>query len=145
MHSELTRLLILLEDSIVDEAYNEDLWVISCDVVEEIKEQEEDPLEAVESIFKLMEKYPDVEFGQPGPIVHFVENQYKNGYEEKLVESINRQPTKQTIWMLNRVIVNAHRDDKAYFIDVMKRVAASSDLDEETVSLARHYQSLYEE
>ena len=40
--------------------------------------------EAVEPILRFMENHPDVDYGTPGPLVHFVET-FPN-YEEKLIE-----------------------------------------------------------
>lgn len=63
--------------------------------------------EAVEPILRFMEGHPDIEYGTPGYLVHFVE--HFPAYEEKLMASIERQPTPHTEWMLNRVI-NGERD-----------------------------------
>lgn len=98
MHNELNQLMIKIEKSI----NTEDFIDVTYDIVEEIEESE-DAFEAIQPIFKLMEKYPEINFGRPGPLVHFVEKFYKNGYEEKLVESLKRKPKQHTVWMLNRV------------------------------------------
>ncbi len=60
--------------------------------------------EAVEPILRFMEEHRSIEFGMPGALVHFVERFHRNGYEEKLLDSISRRPTRHTVWMLNRVI-----------------------------------------
>jgi hypothetical protein len=61
-------------------------------------------VETVEPILRFMEEHSAINFGAPGPLVHFVERFYRNGYEDKLVESVQRRPTWHTVWMLNRVI-----------------------------------------
>jgi hypothetical protein len=61
-------------------------------------------LETVEPILMFIEEHPAIDFGMPGALVHFVERFYGKGYEERLVESVNRKPTFHTVWMLNRVI-----------------------------------------
>lgn len=63
--------------------------------------------EALEPILRFMEEHPSVELGMPGALVHFAEKFYGHGYEEKLLESISRRPTRHTVWMLNRVINGA--------------------------------------
>jgi len=64
---------------------------------------------AVNPIFELIEKYPDADFGNPGPLVHTLEA--TNGlYEDSLQKSLNRKPTRLTVWMLNRII-NAERNE----------------------------------
>jgi hypothetical protein len=61
-------------------------------------------VETVEPTLRFMEDHPNIEYGTPGPLVHFVERFYQHGYEERLLESVQRKPTAPTIWMLNRVI-----------------------------------------
>jgi hypothetical protein len=61
-------------------------------------------VETVEPILQFMEEHSAIDFGTPGPLVHFVERFYRNGYEDKLVESVQRRPTWHTVWMLNRVV-----------------------------------------
>jgi len=61
-------------------------------------------IETVEPILRFMEGHPLLDFGTPGPLVHYLEGFYGNGYEERLIESIKRQPTSHTAWMLNRII-----------------------------------------
>jgi hypothetical protein len=68
--------------------------------------------ETIAPILQFIEAHPTVEFGAPGPLVHFVERFFRQGYEERLVESIQRKPTAHTIWMLNRVI-NGTKDADA--------------------------------
>ena len=64
-------------------------------------------IEATEPILRFMEEHPSIELGMPGALVHFAEKFYGRGYEEKLIESISRRPTRHTVWMLNRVINGA--------------------------------------
>jgi len=56
-----------------------------------------------EHVFKYLEKYPDDDFGSPGPLVHYVEAAYPN-YVDALLESIHRRPVSLTIWMINRIL-----------------------------------------
>jgi hypothetical protein len=49
-----------------------------------------DDLSVIEPILRFMEDNPTVEFGMPGPLVHFVERFYRKGYEQKLLESVER-------------------------------------------------------
>lgn len=61
-------------------------------------------VETVEPTLRFIEDHPNIEYGTPGPLVHFVERFYQHGYEERLLESVLRKPTAPTVWMLNRVI-----------------------------------------
>jgi len=40
------------------------------------------------------EEHSAIDFGTPGPLVHFMERFYGKGYEEKLIESVRRKPTR---------------------------------------------------
>ncbi len=70
--------------------------------------ERDDALETVEPILRFMEENPELDFGTPGPLVHFVEQFYRRGYESKLIDSLERRPIKHTVWMLNRIINGAH-------------------------------------
>jgi len=54
------------------------------------------------ALFGLLEKYPDVDFGSPGPIVHTLES--RNEHRDELRKSISRQPTNLNVWMVNRIL-----------------------------------------
>ena len=89
------------------------------------EELEGDPqaLGAIDSILQFMEANPRLDFGTPGPLVHFVERFYGRGYEAKLLESIGRRPTLATVWMLNR-IVNAIRqpEERERLVSIFGRI-----------------------
>ncbi|SHJ43616.1 hypothetical protein SAMN02745163_01964 [Clostridium cavendishii DSM 21758] len=138
MEKELNELISKLEAYIT----NDDFIDISYDVVEEIEERE-DAFEAIQPILMLIEKNPNIDFGKPGPLVHFAEKFYKNGYEEKLVESLKRFPTKHTVWMLNRIINGSQGDSKEYFINVLEGVMVNPNIDNEVVLLAKHFRELH--
>ena len=90
-------------------------------------------VEAVEPIFRFMEAHPDIDFGPPGPLVHFAERFYRAGYEEKLLASLERKPTQHTIWMLNRVINGAKEADlRRNYIGLMRRARLHPDADQDT-------------
>jgi hypothetical protein len=62
----------------------------------------------VEPILQFMESNQGIDYGSPGPLVQFLERFCGRGYEQKVIESIERRPTAHTVWMLHRVI-NCHR------------------------------------
>jgi len=70
--------------------------------MDELKSKE-DFEKAIEPIFKLIEKYPQTDFGSPGPFVHTLEF-FTGYYEDYLFESLNRRPTLLTVLMLNSII-----------------------------------------
>jgi hypothetical protein len=63
-----------------------------------------DAFDAVRPALAFMEEHASLEYGTPGPLVHFLETFYGKGYERELVESVRRRPVAHTVWMLHRVI-----------------------------------------
>jgi hypothetical protein len=61
-------------------------------------------IEALEPILRFIEDHPDIDYGAPGPLVHFMETFAGNEYEASLLASLARKPTDATLWMLNRLI-----------------------------------------
>jgi hypothetical protein len=53
-------------------------------------------------MFDLLERFPDAEFGSPGPLIH--EREAIPGYLPLLRESVRRRPMHLTVWMINRVL-----------------------------------------
>lgn len=97
-------------------------------------------LDSVTAILRCMEANPQVDFGSPGPLVHFVERFYKRGYEDELVKSISRRPTSHTIWMLNRVINGAKEPvERETFMKVLKSCSENSAADEPAKKVAIHF------
>jgi hypothetical protein len=95
--------------------------------------------EVLEAILRFMERHPEIEYGTPGALVHFVET--FPGYEETLVESVEHQPTPHTAWMLNRVI-NGKRDDpkeRRAFMLVMEHVLVNGAADAPTRDIASDF------
>ena len=60
------------------------------------------PFDLVATILDFISKHPEVDFGSPGELVHFVEKFYHKGYEDLLLESVQKNPTVHNIWMLHR-------------------------------------------
>lgn len=97
--------------------------------------------EAVEPILRFMEKHPGVDYGAPGPLVHFVECFHcLHDYQGKLVQSVERQPTPHTVGMLNRMI-NGTPDPTARqaLISVLERVLHNAAADPMTRERAFDY------
>ena len=90
-------------------------------------------IEAVRVILRFMEDHPTTEYGQPGPLVHFVETLYEHGYEAELLASLSRRPVAHTVWMLNRIINDI--EDLAgleRYRDAMRAAGQHPQTDEET-------------
>ena len=101
--------------------------------------KEEDSMLYIEWILHFMEENPKIDYGMPGPLVHFMEKKYKKGYEKLLLESIKRKPTEHTVWMLNRILNDVNLDDRNVYMDVLKAIVKDSKYDEELRSLAKEF------
>jgi hypothetical protein len=66
--------------------------------------------EAVEPVLEFMERHPEIDYGTPGPLVSFIESDFRAGrdersaYQKLVVQSVERKPTAHTLWLLNRLI-----------------------------------------
>jgi hypothetical protein len=97
-------------------------------------------LEAVDPILQFMEQHPNIDFGTPGALVHFVERFHRKGYEEKLIESVQRKPVAHTVWMLNRLINGTEKvEERKRLIAIMSQVTTNPSADTQTVELANHF------
>ena len=101
--------------------------------------KEEDSMLYIEWILHFMEEKPKIDYGMPGPLVHFMEKKYKKGYEKLLLESIKRKPTEHTVWMLNRILNDVNLEDRNVYMDVLKAIVKDSKYDEELRSLAKEF------
>lgn len=94
-------------------------------------------IEAVTPILQIMERHQLDDFGAPGPLVQFAERFYKNGYEERLIESLKRRPAVHTVWMLNRIINGSDKKDE--YIALLKEITERTDIEEEIRRSAREF------
>ena len=94
-------------------------------------EEEDYSIDYVEAILRLMEENPDIDYGMPGPTVHFVERFFMRGYETLLLESIQRIPTLHTLWMLNRIVNSPKLADREKYIEALKSITERNDISEE--------------
>lgn len=85
--------------------------------------QDDDFAGYIRPLLLFMEDNPDVDYGMPGPLVHYMERYYMYGYEELLYESVNRKPTIHTLWMLNRVINSQRLVNKDKYLALLEKVS----------------------
>ena len=98
----------------------------------------------ISELLSLYEENPNFDFGMPGALTHFLESFYRNGYEEKLIESIHRKPTMHTLWMLNRIINGTNtKEVKKTYIQELNNLAKNHKLDKSIRDLAREYIALH--
>ena len=80
------------------------------------------PFELVAPILEIIESNPDIDFGTPGDLVHFVEKFYKKGYEELLLKSVRKNPTMHNIWMLHRCYIDEDNPLHSKFVLLIKEI-----------------------
>jgi hypothetical protein len=56
------------------------------------------------AMFAVMERYPGEDLGSPGPLVHSIEKLPISEYEPLLRSSVQRQPGRLNVWMVNRIL-----------------------------------------
>lgn len=125
---------------IEDNINSDDFEIIIIDCMEDIKNNY-NHLDSVKPLLQLMERNPLVCFGSPGQIVHFVEKFYKKGYEKELISSLKRNPSLQTIFMLNRIINVL--DDKKYYLNILKQIYKNEAYEKKIRDEALHFLSIH--
>lgn len=107
--------------------------LIQYDVVA-VLEQYQMGFESVQYVLELMEQYPLVEFGSPGPLTHFIEKFYQENklvYQELLMKSVLKKPTVHTVWLLNRVINGVKTESYLELIQVLKSISVNTAIHQE--------------
>jgi hypothetical protein len=99
--------------------------------------------EIIEPVLRVLESHPTKDFGIPGPLVQFVERFLGKGYEEELIDSLKRRPTRNTVLMLSRLIFCVRGSNRKKYINIMMEsrehpLADAAALDKCTHSLRIH-------
>lgn len=77
--------------------------------------------EIIESVLRLYERFPLVDFGAPGALAHAIEKYVGQGYESQLAGSLKRNPTEQTLVLAKRLI-NSDCADRDVFINILRQI-----------------------
>jgi hypothetical protein len=99
--------------------------------------------EAIKPIIMLIELNQNVDFGNPGPLVHFLENFDEKEYDAKLIESVQRNPTSHTLFMLNRIINSVGDNPKKAYLCLYDTVINSPDTSEYVRKVAQEFKSFH--
>ena len=100
--------------------------------------------EAIPSIISFIEYNPDIDFGEPGPLVHFAERFDESTYEPVLRASIRRTPTFHTLWMLNRIMnVAETAEENADRVALLNEVLAMPGLDQDLRSWVEDFLDMH--
>lgn len=83
----------------------------------------------IEPLFKLFERFPFFNFGNPGKIVHYLERFADEVYVPLLYDSVRREPTEYNVWLVNRYLNTLDNTEKAEGIMILEE-ALQKDIDE---------------
>jgi hypothetical protein len=97
----------------------------------------ENPECALPSMFALLERFPNSDFGSPGSLVHTIE--HVTGYCEQLKQSLSRRPTVYTVWMVNRIMNTTEGDDWSGWMRELHRVLSHPLADDGVRENARRF------
>ena len=106
------------------------------EIVDELIELENN-FDAIQPILELIERSPDIDYGGPGPLGHFLERHTKKGYEELLLKSIDRKSTIYTLDLLHRLVTDKENPNHKIYIDLMIKVSLSTNYPEDIIESAK--------
>ena len=132
MNNELKTILNQMESCIEDDEITYEF----DDLIEKISDLNLGSA-SIEPLLFFIEEHPLVDFGFPGTIVHYLERFYKQGYEEKLIDSLNRRPTRHTVFMINRLI-NGTTHKEEYLL-LMNAIIHRNDVEQEIKDDAQEF------
>lgn len=121
-----------LKDAIMKEDFYE-----TNAILEKILEND-NALAYVEPLINVIESNPEIDYGMPGPVIHFIENFPTEDYVEILLNSLKRKPTSHTLWMLNRII-NDSPANKEEYIEVLYETSRRSDVEADIKETAKFF------
>ena len=90
------------------------------------------------AIFSLLERFPDAEFGSPGPLVHELEA--IPDHLPLLRDSLRRRPTHVTVWMVNRLLnTELSRDQREAWLSELRAASEHPLASEQTRKFAEEF------
>jgi len=96
-------------------------------------------VESFRPVLRFMEDHPAIDFGSPGPLVHFIEKVASAGKEEdaryarELSESIQRKPVPHTAWLLHRLINVVEGLEKEMYTSMLRNASRNPKSDPQTI------------
>lgn len=93
----------------------------------------------VEFLITFIMENPDIDYGMPGPIVHFIEKHPIDFYIGFLLKAIEQKPNDTLLWMLNRIINISVGSEKEQYIELLKITMEREDVDEIIKDVAKRF------
>lgn len=126
------------------EAICEEDFLETNEILEEICKNEMGE-EYVEFLINFMSDNPDIDYGVPGPVVHFIEKYPVDFYLGFLLKAIERKPNDTLLWVLNRIANVSDKKDKKKYMDVFQKTAKRKDIDAITKDTALRFYKFQKE
>lgn len=118
-----------LVDAILNEDFDETYNILEA-VYNEGKEN------YVENLINFMMDNSDVDYGMPGPVVHYIEKYPTDFYVLYLLKAIEQKPNDTLLWMLNRIVNETYDENKEKYINIFKETIERKDIDDMTRKVA---------
>lgn len=131
------------QEKLVEAICEEDFFETN-EILEEICKNEMGE-EYVEFLINFMSDNPDIDYGVPGPVVHFIEKYPIDFYLGFLLKAIERKPNDTLLWMLNRIANVSDKKDKKKYMDVFQKTAKRKDIDAVTKDAALDFYKFQKE
>lgn len=130
-----------LEQAILNPNFQEDGDFTEIYAIMEEIEKQENAVEYIKPILKLMRDNPDAYYGTPGPVVNFLENYINEDLDNLLVKSLNISVTDVTLDLFLTVIAQTDEDDKRYksYVKKLKKLYDESDLTDEQIEVIEDF------
>jgi hypothetical protein len=85
-----------------------------------------DQARIIPSMFSVIERCGEADLGCPGPLVHCIELLEYEEYLSLLVDSVRRQPTYLSVWMVNRILNgDATEDHRRQLLELLRSVSTN--------------------
>lgn len=148
MDSSLNSIFEQLFEAAAQSRAQDDHWIVidcACEHLEVLDTFDYDAVLA--RVLKLIETYPELDYGGPGPFGSWLERKPVKAYEHALLESLARQPSTQVLGWLDRTlrIDDAEREaqkllPKEQFAHLLEQVIAHPLAPEDCIDFARFCQ-----
>jgi len=125
------------KDILLDAILNEDLYSAS-DLLDEIYDSGKSA-EYIELLIDFIRDNPYIDYGMPGPVIHFIEKHPTEQYLDKLLAVLNDRPNEILLWMLNRIANDPSESGKEIYTDIFKKTAERSDVSDPVKEAAKDF------
>ena len=106
--------------------------------LEELLPEEVDT-DYLEPLFSLLGNNPDINFGSPGNIVHYLEKFEEDIYIPLLYKTLDEHPTQHLVWMLNRYLNAVEGEKWEEGIICLRKLSARSEVNSPLKEVVDHF------